>query len=79
MGKDSGLHPDQPLAQNQNDTEGNAQDNGMSGDPGDGQSVSDKRGIIGRTSVERAPGSDLQNQATIEEFGEEGLGVAPKE
>jgi hypothetical protein len=79
MGKDSGNRPDQPLAQNQNDIEGNAQDKAMSGDPADGQGVSDTRRIIGRAPVERAPANELQNQATIEEFGEEGLGVAPKE
>jgi len=79
MGKDSGHRSDQPLAQNQNKAQGNAQDSAMSGDPGDGQGVSDKRGIIGREPVEKVPGNDLQNQATIEEFGEEGLGVASKE
>jgi len=60
-----------PLNQNQN--------NQMSDDPGDGHRLTDKPGVIGRTPVEKAPEHDAQNQATVEEFGREGMGVAPKE
>lgn len=62
---------EQPTTQNQN--------NSMSDDPGDGHRLTDKPGPIGTTPVEKAPAHDEQNQATIEEFGREGLGVAPKE
>jgi hypothetical protein len=41
-------------------------------------SSGDKPGPIGKTPADRKPG-DQQNQATIEEFDREGLGVAPKE
>ncbi len=55
------------------------QNNQMSDDPGDGQRLTDKPGPIGRTPVEKAPKQDAQDQSTIEAFGEEGAGVAPKE
>ncbi|MFL6732623.1 MAG: hypothetical protein ACJ8EH_00980 [Sphingomicrobium sp.] len=71
MGKDNSHRSDQPLTQNQN--------NSMSEDPADGQRLTDKPGAIGKTPAEKAPDNDAQNQATIEEFGREGLGVAPKE
>jgi len=60
-----------PQTQNQN--------NAMSNDPKDGHRLTDKPGPIGKTPVEKTPAHDEQNQATIEEFGREGLGVAPKE
>jgi hypothetical protein len=60
-----------PQTQNQN--------NAMSNDPKDGHRLTDKPGAIGKTPVEKAPEHDQQNQATIEEFGDEGMGVAPKE
>lgn len=53
--------------------------NQMSEDPGDGSRLADKPGPIGKTPAEKAPPNDVQNQATIEEFGEEGMGVAAKE
>ena len=55
------------------------QNNEMSDDPGDGHRLTDKPGPIGKTPVEKAPPQDEQNQATIEEFGREGLGIAAKE
>ena len=55
------------------------QSNAMSDDPKDGDRLTEKPEAIRKTPVERAPDQDDQNQATIEEFGREGLGVAPKE
>jgi hypothetical protein len=60
-----------PQTQNQN--------NAMSDDPADGHRLTDKPGAIGKTPVEKTPKQDQQNQATIDEFGREGMGVAPKE
>jgi hypothetical protein len=71
MGKDSQHVGEQPTTQNQN--------NAMSDDPADGHRLTDKPEAINKTPVERGPENDAQNQATIEEFGREGLGVAPKE
>jgi len=71
MGKNSHLS-NPPLTQNQN--------NAMSDDPRDGHRLTDKPEATGSTQVERKkPHQDEQNQATIEEFGREGLGVAAKE
>ena len=71
MGKN--LHnPDQaeqPLNQN----------NQMSDDPGDGSRKSFVLGKDGETPVEKQPPHDSQDQSTIEAFGEEGAGIAPKE
>lgn len=55
------------------------QNNQMSEDPGDGSRRSFVTGKDGATPVERPPQGDAQDQATIEEFGKEGLGVAAKE
>ena len=71
MGKDSLHNAEQPTTQNQN--------NAMSDDPADGHRLTDNPEGTKKTPVEKAPENDAQNQATIEEFGREGLGVAPKE
>jgi hypothetical protein len=60
-----------PQTQNQN--------NAMSDDPKDGHRLTDKPGPIGRTPAEKTPPNDEQDQATIEDFGREGMGVAGKE
>ena len=59
------------FAQNQN--------NAMSDDPGDGSRNSFTADEGARTPVEKAPTGDAQDQSTIEAFGEEGAGIAPKE
>lgn len=71
MGKDSLHNAEQPTTQNQN--------NAMSDDPADGHRLTDNPEGRTKTPVEKAPQNDQQNQATIEELGREGLGVAPKE
>jgi hypothetical protein len=56
------------------------QNNAMSDDPGDGSRNSFTTGRDGgKTAAERAPAQDDQDQSTIEAFGEEGAGIAPKE
>ena len=55
------------------------QNNQMSDDPGDGSRNSFVLGKDGNTPVEKAPEEDQQDQSTIEAFGEEGAGIAPKE
>ena len=70
MGQNSHT-PETPLTQNQN--------NAMSDDPADGSRLTDKPGPIGKTPVEKAPPQDAHHQATTEELGEQGLGVAAKE
>jgi hypothetical protein len=74
MGKQNlnDVHGSPQLTQNQN--------NAMSDDPGDGGRKSFITGRDGeKTPVEKAPEQDAQDQSTIEAFGEEGAGVAPKE
>ncbi|HWH22841.1 MAG TPA: hypothetical protein VNT25_06060 [Allosphingosinicella sp.] len=55
------------------------QNNEMSDDPGDGSRNSFTTGKDGNTPLEKAPEHDAQDQSTIEAFGEEGAGIAPKE
>ncbi|HYG46406.1 MAG TPA: hypothetical protein VD846_00550 [Allosphingosinicella sp.] len=56
------------------------QNNQMSDDPGDGSRNSFTVGRDGgKTAAEQAPDRDEQDQSTIEAFGEEGAGIAPKE
>jgi hypothetical protein len=56
------------------------QNNAMSDDPGDGGRKSFTTGRDGgKTAAEKAPDQDAQDQSTIEAFGEEGAGIAPKE
>jgi hypothetical protein len=71
MSKNQNISNDGDFTQNQN--------NAMSDDPGDGQRNSFTARPEGKTPVEKAPAHDQQNQATIEEFGEEGMGIAAKE
>lgn len=72
MGKDS-LHDthDSQASGNQN--------NAMSDDPDDGNRESFVTGKDGITPLEKPPEEDAQDEATIEDFGKRGLGVAPKE
>jgi len=71
------------MAQNQHNPDSTDQalnqNNQMSDDPGDGSRKSFTLGKDGETPVEKAPEGDKQDQSTIEAFGEEGAGVAPKE
>ena len=55
------------------------QNNQMSDDPRDGHRLTNNPEAIEKTPAEKAPPNDHQNQGTIEEFGEEGMGVGPKE
>ena len=55
------------------------QKNLMSDDPGDGARNSFTTGKDGETPAEKQPPRDRQDQSTIEAFGEEGAGIAPKE
>ncbi len=72
MSKSNHNHNAMQFTQNQN--------NEMSDDPGDGSRNSETLGRDGGpTAVEKAPKHDAQDQSTIEAFGEEGAGVAPKE
>ena len=71
MGKNSLHDGGQPLTQNQN--------NAMSDDPADGGRLTTKPEAIKKGPAEEPPENDVQNQATIEEMGREGLGVAAKE
>ena len=60
-----------PQTQNQN--------NAMSDDPKDGHRLTDKAGPIGKRPAEKTPPNDQPDQATVEDFGREGMGVAGKE
>ena len=72
MGDDNLNHSKIPMTQNQN--------NAMSKDDlEDGHRLTRNPEQHGGTPVEKKPPHDAQNQATIEEFGEEGMGVAAKE
>jgi hypothetical protein len=54
--------------------------NRMSDDPGDGSRKSDTLGRDGpATAAETKPKGDRRDESTIEAFGEEGAGIAPKE
>ena len=56
------------------------QNNAMSDDPGDGSRNAFATGRDGgKTAAEKAPEQDDQDESTIEAFGEEGAGIAPKE
>lgn len=55
------------------------QNNAMSDDPRDGHRLTDNPKANEPTAAEKKPPHDRQDQAAIEEFGHEGMGVAPKE
>lgn len=56
------------------------QNNQMSDDPGDGCRNSFTLGRDGgATAAEKKPKNDRQDQSTVEAFGQEGAGIAPKE
>ena len=57
------------------------QNNEMSDDPRDGSRNSDTLGQASAPTAMEAkkPAQDVQNKATIEEFGREGAGIAAKE
>jgi len=65
-------HKDSQLTQNQK--------NQMSDDPGDGARGSDTLGKDGEEPFNESPEVKAQHdRSTIEAFGEEGAGIAPKE
>ena len=53
--------------------------NRMSDDPGDGNRLTDNPEAIEKTPAEKVPPNDAQSEATVEEFGREGMGVSAKE
>ena len=55
------------------------QNNQISDDSKDGHRPTDNPEARTRTAAEKAPPQDKQNQATIEDFGKEGMGLAAKE
>lgn len=55
------------------------QSNLMSEDPKDGDRLTSNPEAKDTTAAEKAPPQDQQNQATVEEFGREGMGVSAKE
>jgi len=55
------------------------QNNQISNDPADGRRLTDKPEAIAPTPAEKAPVHDAQDEATVEEFGREGMGIAAKE
>jgi hypothetical protein len=60
-----------PLTQNQTET--------TSDDPANEQRLSDNSDAVSKAPTEPGSAHDTQNQATTEEFGREGMGVAAKE
>lgn len=55
------------------------QNNQLSDDRDDGQRLTENPDRGSETAVERPPKTDSKNQPTTEEFGRQGMGVAPKE
>jgi hypothetical protein len=55
------------------------QNNAMSDDPRDGHRLTNNPKAHEQTPAEKKPPQDRQDEAAIEEFGREGMGVAPKE
>ena len=64
-------HTDAQMTQNQK--------NQMSDDPRDGARNQDAKAKGGNEPRNQIPEEQAQNQSTIEAFGEEGAGIAPKE
>jgi hypothetical protein len=55
------------------------QKNQMSEDPGDGARGPDAKTKGGKEPANQIPEEQTQNQGTIEAFGDQGAGIAPKE
>jgi hypothetical protein len=71
MSKSQHNHDDMQMTQNQK--------NQMSDDPGDGARGQDSKTKDGKEPTNQIPEEQSQNQGTIEAFGEQGAGIAPKE
>ncbi len=73
MAKSQHRDKSQQLTQNQN--------NLMSDDPGDGSRISNRLGGAdkGKPLPQSPDGKAQHDQETLEAFGEEGAGIAPKE
>ncbi|HVM23330.1 MAG TPA: hypothetical protein VM308_08555 [Sphingomicrobium sp.] len=55
------------------------QKNQTSEDPRDGSRLTDKPEAIEKTAAEKKPPQDRHDEATVEDFGRQGMGVAAKE
>lgn len=55
------------------------ENNAMSDNPREGRRLTDNPKANEPTAAEKKPPHDRQDLAAIEEFGHEGVGVAPKE
>jgi hypothetical protein len=68
---DNSHRTDPPLTQNQSSA--------MSDDPRDRHRPTNNSKAAEKSAAEKKPPHDRQDQTAIEEFGREGMGVAPKE
>ena len=68
---DNSHRTDPPLTQDHN--------NAMSDGPRDGRRSTNDPKTAEKSAAEKKPRQDCQDQTAIEEFGREGMGVAPKE
>jgi len=71
MSKSQHRHDSMQMTQNQN--------NQMSDDPADGSRGPDAQTKGGKEPTNQIPEEQSQNQGTIEAFGKQGAGIAPKE